>query len=367
MKRMKKLFSVVLMLALVMTILPTNVFAAKGSYSAYASKTTLTVGKSASLTITTKNAAGKFTVTSSNPAVAKVSNSSTWVDRYMDDDITIKGVSAGKATITITPVDVSDKDYNLLTNVTKITITVKNKQTTTTTTTTKPVKQDKEDKEDKKEEVKKSSDATLKSITLKNGKIDFKKGTTKYTVKVDKTVTSLGLKAVATDSKATVKITGDENFKTGENIVKIVVTAEDGTTKTYTITVIKSKYGSGPLLDLKVKGYEITPEFDPSETKYSVDVVGLTSVELEYVLADEDSTVTIEGADNLKVGKNEVKLTVTEADGTVTVYTVNVNVTKSAEDIAEKNNMIWIIIIIILVVLVIAEAAYIVYKNKKNK
>ena len=54
------------------------------------------------------------------------------------------------------------------------------------------------------------------------------------------------------------------------------VTAEDGTTKTYTITVIKSKYGHAPLLDLKVKGYELSPEFEPDRYKYTVDVVGIT-------------------------------------------------------------------------------------------
>ena len=368
MRKFKKILSIVTVLVLVLSILPTSVFA-KGSYSVSASKTTLNVGKTATLTITAKSSAGKFTVTSSNPAVATVNKSSLWIDgshENMSSRVTIKAVAAGTATITVTPENVSDDEYNLLTNKKTITITVK-KPTTTTTTTNKTEKEEnKKDKTPEKVTVTKSSDATLKS--LKSGKtvIDFNKNKTSYTVKVDKTITSLGLKAVANNSKAKVKVTGDENFVTGENLVKVVVTAENGTQKTYTITVIKSKYGSGPLLDLKVKGYEIAPEFDPSRHAYSLDVVGKTSVELEYVLRDKDSKVSVEGENNLKVGKNDVKLTVTEKDGTVTTYTVEVNVAASADAIEEENNNIWLIIIIILIALIVIETAYIVIKNKKD-
>lgn len=354
MRKFKKILAVVTVLMLVLTMLPTDVIA-KGSYTAYASKSTITVGKTTSLIISATKAAGKFAVTSSNPSVATVSVSSTWVDgSTMDDNITIKGVSAGTATITVTPTNVSDDEYNLLTNTKSIKITVKKAATTTTTT------------DDKKEETKKSSDATLKSLTSSVVDIDFSKDKTNYTVNVDKTVTSLGLKATANNSKATVKITGDENFKTGENIVKVLVTAEDGTTKTYTITVIKSKYGSGPLLDLRVKGYEISPEFDPSRLTYSVDVMGLSSIEVEYELTNKDSKVSIEGADNLQIGKNIVKVIVTEKDGTVTTYTINVNVAASADEVEESNNCIWIIIIIILLILIIAETVYIIVKKKKE-
>ena len=368
MRKFKKILSIATVLMLVLTILPTSVFA-KGSYSASASKTTLNVGKTATLTITAKSSAGKFTVTSSNPAVATVNKSSLWIDGSHEDmssSVTIKAVAAGTTTITVTPENVSDDEYNLLTNKKTITITVKKPATTTTTTNKTEKQENKNDKTTEKVTVTKSSDATLKS--LKSGKvdIDFSKNKTSYTVNVDKTVTALGLKAVANDSKAKVKITGDENFVTGENIVKIVVTAEDGTQKTYTVTVIKSKYGSGPLVDLGVKGYEISPEFDPSRLEYSVDVVGKTSVELEYVLADKDSKVTIEGENNLKVGKNDVKLTVTEKDGTVTTYTIKVNVEASPDVVEQENNNIWLTIIIILILLIVIETAYIIIKKKKD-
>lgn len=357
MRKFKKVFGIVTVLMLVLTMLPVNVFA-KGTYTASASKTTLTVGNTATLTITANKSAGKFTVSSSDPSVATVNKSALWIDgshENVSSKITIKAVKAGTTTITINPENVSDNEYNLLTNKKTIKITVKAKATTPT-----------KDEEDNKV-TKKSSDATLKSLTSSVVDIDFSKNKTNYTVYVDKTVTSLGLKAVANSSKANVKITGDENFVTGNNIVKVVVTAEDGTTKTYTITVIKSKYGHAPLLDLKVKGYELSPAFEPDRYKYTIDAVGITSVELEYVLADKDSKVTIVGADNLKVGENEVKLTVTEKDGTVTTYTIIVNVAPAANVVEKENNAIWIIIILILVLLIVAETVYIVIKKKRNK
>ncbi len=365
MRKFKKVLGIVTVLMLVLTVLPMNVFAA-GSYSAGVNKTTITEGKTATLTITAKQSAGKFTVSSSNPAVATVSKSAMWIDGSHDPastTVTIKGVKAGKATITINPENVSDNEYNLLTNKRTITITV-NAKATTPTEPTKPGTSNKN--EDKETVVKKSSDATLKNLTSSVVDLDFSKNKTNYTVHVDKTVTSLGLKATVNDSKAKVKITGDENFVTGNNIVKVVVTAEDGTTKTYTITVVKSAYGHAPLLDLKVKGYELSPEFEPDKYKYTVDSVGITSVELEYVLADKDSKVVIEGAENLQVGENEVKLIVTEKDGTVTTYTITVNVAPSADTVEEENNTIWLIIILILLLLIVAETIYIVVKKKKE-
>ena len=344
MRRFKKVFGIVTVLMLVLTMLPVNVLAAEagekvGSYTVGISKSTITAGGSANLTITAKKAAGQFTVKSSNPSVAKVGTSTVWIDgshANASSNVSIKAVAAGTATITITPVNVSDRNYNLLTNTKTIKITVKAKATTTT---------DNKD-DDKTTTTKKSSDATLKSLTSSVVDIDFSKDKTNYTVYVDKTVTSLGLKATVNNSKATVKIVGDENFVVGNNIVKVIVTAENGTTKTYTITVIKSKYGHAPLLDLKVKGYELSPEFEPDRYKYTVEAVGITSIELEYKLADENSKVTIEGADNLKVGANQVKLIVTEKDGTVTTYTITVNVAPSADAVEEENNTIWLIFIL---------------------
>lgn len=353
MKKFKKLFSYIFVILFMITLLPTSLFAA-GSYSAGLGSTTIYVGNSTSVNINTKNAAGKFTVTSSNPAVASVSTSSVWVDGSMDTAINVKGVKAGTSVITITPTNVSDDEYNMLTGSRSVTITVKEKSSNTGTTTSKPV-------------TKKSLDATLKSITLENGEIDFKSDVFKYTINVDKTVTSLGVKAVANDSKAKVVIEGDENFKVGTNLVTITVTAEDGTVKVYELTVIKSKFGKGPLKDLRVVGYTLDKEFDPAEYVYSVTVSKVTKVDIEYELVDPTSTVEITGNENLKVGKNIVTVKVTQKDGTVTTYKINVELTEEAEELRQHKDTAWIIAIVFLSVTLVAETVYIVYKKKENK
>lgn len=350
MKKFKKILGLVTVLMLALVILPTSVFAA-GSYVVSASAKTITVGKTATLTITAKECAGQFTVTSSNPSVATVNKSSLWIDGSHENassKVTIKAVATGTTTITINPKNVSDQQYNLITTPKTITITVKKAEANTNNTT-----------------VAKSSDATLKSMTTDLVDLAFNKNTTNYTVNVNKTVTSLGLKAAANSSKATVKITGDEGFVVGENTVKVVVTAENGTTKTYTIKVVKSKYERVPLLDLDVKGYKISPEFEPDKFLYELDVVAKNSIEVEYVLADEDTKVAIEGADNLKIGENEVRVVVTEEDGIITTYALKVNVAPSADEVKQSTS-IWIIVVIILALAIAAETVYMIIKNKKT-
>ena len=353
MNKLKKIFGVLFILAIILTAMPQKVYAA-GKYSISVGATSITVGKSVKLTIKTTNAAGKFTVTSSNPAVVKVSSSSTWVDgSSMDPKITLKGLKAGTATITITPVNVSDDEYKLLTNKKSIKITVK-KASTTTTTDKKPTTT-----------TTKSSDATLKSLTTTQDlDLVFSKDKTNYSVTVDKTVNSLGLKAVANDSKATVKIEGDKDFVVGENTVTITVTAENGTKKIYTVTVIKTATAEAPLVDLGVKGYELNKEFNPEELEYSVEAMGVDAVEVEYTTLRPTTKVEVIGHDNLKEGRNQIKVIAITDKGITTVYTINVNVSKAPAAVVEKNNTMWLIIIIILIALVLIESLYIMVQDK---
>ena len=74
----------------------------------------------------------------------------------------------------------------------------------------------------------------------------------------------------------------------------------------------------------------------------------------------------IEGANDLQVGENTVKVIVTEENGTVTTYTVDVNVAPSVEEI-QQNNGTWLIVVIILSLAIIAETTYIIIKHKKEK
>lgn len=349
MRKFKKLISVLSIFLFVLMIIPTDLFAV-GTYSASVGNSTILVGNTTPLTISTKNAAGKFTVSSSNTSVATVTKATTWVDGTMDDAIMVKGVKAGTATITITPTDVSDDEYNLIKTPKHITVTVRGKAVTPSA---KPTV--------------KSSDATLKSLVIEGINIKFDPSVNNYTIYVDKSVDSLKINATPNSPKAKVTITGNSNFVIGNNIVIITVTAEDGTVNKYELTVVKSKFGKGPLVSLEVVGFELDKEFDPSVLVYSVNAVGINKVYIKYALADEESTVEIIGADNLVIGKNVVIVKVTEKDGTVTEYRINVNVSENTATIVEKNDTIWIVVIVILSALLIVETIFIIVKKKKDK
>lgn len=89
-----------------------------------------------------------------------------------------------------------------------------------------------------------SSDATLSSLTVSKGSLspEFAPKTYQYTMTVGADVTSLAIDAKTNDSKATVtSIKGTDNLEPGENVVKVKVTAENGETATYKITVTREK------------------------------------------------------------------------------------------------------------------------------
>ena len=85
-----------------------------------------------------------------------------------------------------------------------------------------------------------SSNNYLKTLEIDGYDIDFDKLVNEYIIKVSSDVKSLDIKAIAEDSRASVEITGNENFKTGDNTVTIMVTAENGDVNVYKITINKN-------------------------------------------------------------------------------------------------------------------------------
>ncbi len=86
-----------------------------------------------------------------------------------------------------------------------------------------------------------SSDNLIKSLTIKGYNIKFDPNTLEYSLKVKNSVKSLNLEVVLNDESASYEISGNQNFKVGENTVTIKVTAEDGTERTYTLKVTREK------------------------------------------------------------------------------------------------------------------------------
>ena len=72
----------------------------------------------------------------------------------------------------------------------------------------------------------------------------FNKDTEKYDLVVDSSVSSVNIRATAIDSKATVSGAGTISLGSGTTIVKIVVKAENGDTRTYQVSIAKGN-GNG--------------------------------------------------------------------------------------------------------------------------
>lgn len=191
----------------------------------------------------------------------------------------------------------------------------------------------------------KSSDATLKSLDVSGYTLSpkFSKNTTTYSMTVKNNIASLKVDAVPTDSKAKVTITGNSNWKVGVNPIKIKVTAEDGTTKVYTVNVTRkadtSKPSSDPktddedeksndsyLKDIIISDGIISPTFDKNKTEYSITVpYEVTKLNLDYVKSNDKATVKVRGNSDFKVGEvNTVTIDVTAEDGSLRTYTINV-------------------------------------------
>lgn len=84
-----------------------------------------------------------------------------------------------------------------------------------------------------------SSNNYLKTLEIADYDIDFDRLVNEYRIRVDSDVNSLDIKAIAEDNRASVEITGNENFKTGDNTVIIKVTAENGDVNEYKLIVNK--------------------------------------------------------------------------------------------------------------------------------
>lgn len=343
----------IVILIIIITML-SKVYAA-GSFSVSASSTSIYVGNTTTLTIKTSDCAGKFTVTSSNSSVATVSSSSVWVDGTTTVTITAK--ANGTANIVVMTQDVSDIDLNDVKGSKSVTITVSTKQTSTsnntssakpnTSTSSKPSSSNAStsNKVNNKTNTQTSVQSTLgNNAYLKEFRVDipgitpdFNKNTFNYALTVEESVNNLNVTAVPEDSKASVSISGNTNLNLGENTINVKVTAEDKkTTKTYTINVTKVQdvqKSNAFLQNIIVTDLEMSPSFSKEIFEYDLGCVTLDKITLSAFAENENATVQIEGNENLVLGENLIKITVTSENGNVNkIYTLKVI---KAESVAE--------------------------------
>ncbi len=245
----------------------------------------------------------------------------------------------------------------------------------------------------------KSSNANLSTLGVTPKEYDFSgfsKNKTSYSVTVPSDVDSLKVVYKTEDSKAKVKVSGNSGFDVGSNNnIKIVVTAENGNSKTYTIKVTKlateeEKPGNVIedenkglyLTSLNIEGLELTPEFAQDTYSYTANLGSedITELKVDATANRKDINIEISGNKELVEGENIINIVLT-VDGSTeqTVYQVVVNKeatimgASSSSDEASKNDFIGtikkysIILIAVILLIIIAVIILIYLLRKENK
>lgn len=219
----------------------------------------------------------------------------------------------------------------------------------------------------------KSKENNLKSLNVDIEGItpEFNKNTTEYYLVVDLTVEQIKVTATPVDEKATVTISGNTNLQAGENTIKVVVKAEDGTEKTYYIYVNKVDdiaMANAQLGDLQVTDYNIYPSFKPTIYNYNIDIKNnVKTLEIIANAENEKSTIVIEGNEELKQGENIIKIIVTAEDGkTVRTYKINAYVASEKGNLKEENKTPAIVLLVIIGTSIVVLAVFEYNKYKRN-
>mgnify|MGYP004419748907 FL=1 len=209
---------------------------------------------------------------------------------------------------------------------------------------------------------------------------------TSYDVTVSADVTEVEVYATAQNSGAKISGTGKQKLQDGKNELSIVVTAESGATKTYTINVTKESNngttetatdeGEG-LSSLKLENIELSPEFKTNVYEYTAKYTGdLNKIDVKAVATEPKYVVDITGNDDLKDGENIITILVSDSEGN-NVATYQVTLTKSTvdeealakeqEEANKKEEQKKVLIIGgVIAILILAIIIYLVIRHRRN-
>ncbi|WP_264536378.1 cadherin-like beta sandwich domain-containing protein [Flavobacterium sp. N1736] len=192
-----------------------------------------------------------------------------------------------------------------------------------------------------------SNNSGLTDLAISEGTLSpvFEEGVTKYDTTVPNDVTTIKVTPTTADTTATVTVNGKEvpsgkssgeiDLQVGKNEITTVVTAQDGTTTTYTVIVTREPSGNAGLADIALSDGDLSPAFNTDTKDYRVDVPNETNsivitptpidptAKVEMIV--DGVTVDPTAPIDLKVGDNIITVVVTAEDGTKETYTVIVN------------------------------------------
>ena len=282
---MKKIKYLILLLGLL--IIPAfDVHASSASISC-SSAGTVTVGNRVTVTFTGNYSGNNRDMLmwrasgvewTSSKLNANFSNSAIGEDGTLSRSYSFTATNVGTATVRLVNVDVADGDQLIgpggVSNSCTINIVApspsSNSHNSSSSSSSSSSKNNINDKD---------SDNSLKSLSIDDQKLnpEFNKDTLEYSVELENNVEKIKINAEATSSKSSIKGTGEIDVKEGLNKIEVVVTAENGSTRTYIINAtvkekdpIKVKVaGKGYTIVRKLDGLKIPTTFTEKEITIS--------------------------------------------------------------------------------------------------
>lgn len=193
-----------------------------------------------------------------------------------------------------------------------------------------------------------SNNNNLQSVSISPGSLSpsFRANTTNYTVDVGSSVTSLSVTPRLQDTNASMTVNGQTtnsgqvrtitlNGPGSNTFITIVVVAQNGTQKIYTVGVSRAALGgNNDLRSLSVSPGSLSPGFTASRTSYTVDVGGrVNSLSVTAAPQDTNASLTIDGQSvasrsiSLPQGPSstQVEVTVTAQNRIAKTYFITVN------------------------------------------
>ena len=231
----KSIFCIISAIVLIIAIAPKAIAA---NLTINFSSSQAKVGDTVTATVSGNGVAGKVNLSVSGNA--SLSQSSIFVDGSAS--VTVKINGEGNVKVTATAADMADTSTSQpFTGATAGTIKVSSNSSSSTSSDNK---QD-TSKQDNSKTSTKSNNTNLSNLGIKpNDFTGFKTNKTSYDVTVPNDVEKVTVYATAQDKKASIKGNGTQKLNVGKNTLNVVVTAEDGTTKTYTINVTREEGNS---------------------------------------------------------------------------------------------------------------------------
>ena len=293
---MKKNKILVFLLILFIGVIPTNAKAITASMSC-SSQSSVTLGNTISVTIRgNASEAGYWEgmMSYDSSKLQLISGSARIFDESASASksysYTFKAIATGSAYVKMDYMKVANStgDSETTTSSSPCSINVVKQSTSTSASSN--------NNSNKNNNVNKDSDNSLKSLSIDDQKLnpEFNKDTLEYSVELENNVEKIKINAEATSSKASIKGTGEIDVKEGLNKIEVVVTAENGSTRTYIINAtvkekdpIKVKVaGKEYTIVRKLDGLKIPTTFTEKDITINEDTIkGCYNDNLNYTLA----------------------------------------------------------------------------------